>query len=209
MTPNRPALPAATAGPPGSRQAGNPGLSGAVSLRDAPHVETTIRPAALTPRRAPGDVLLHPVMLAALALLILNDHVLKRTSPGPITGKLSDVAGLVVLPVVLVAAWELLGRNEARRASAGRTVILLALAVTGIGFAIVKTQAAAADAFGLALGMAQWLPVSLQHLAIGEAIASIGTAPVLADPTDLIALPALGVAAWLLRSQGARDERHR
>jgi len=57
--------------------------------------------------RPPGDVLVRPIALAALALLILNDHVLKSAFPGPLTGKLSDVAGLMLFPIVLVAGWEL------------------------------------------------------------------------------------------------------
>jgi len=37
--------------------------------------------------RPPGDVLVRPIALAALALLILNDHVLKSAFPGPLTGR--------------------------------------------------------------------------------------------------------------------------
>ena len=45
--------------------------------------------------------LLHPAFLAALSVLAANDHVLKTAAPGVVTGKLSDIAGLVVLPVLL------------------------------------------------------------------------------------------------------------
>ncbi len=45
--------------------------------------------------------LLHPATIAATVLLIANDHLLKRAWPGPVTGKLSDVAGLVLAPPVL------------------------------------------------------------------------------------------------------------
>ncbi len=69
--------------------------------------------------------LIHPVTVAATALLILNDQVLKAAYPGWLTGKLSDVAGLVmappllaVLPVLLVAGC---GRLPVRR----RTVRVL------------------------------------------------------------------------------------
>ncbi len=48
--------------------------------------------------------LLHPVSLASMALLGLNDHVLKGLFPGLITGKLSDFAGLVFFPLVLEIA---------------------------------------------------------------------------------------------------------
>lgn len=42
------------------------------------------------------DVLLSPAFIAALILLLLNDYFLKYSSPGWITGKLSDFAGLFV-----------------------------------------------------------------------------------------------------------------
>ena len=64
-------------------------------------------PARPLPRSVPADALLHPLALAALVLLILNDHLLKDLAPGPLTGKLSDVAGLVVLPLIILGAWEL------------------------------------------------------------------------------------------------------
>lgn len=48
--------------------------------------------------------LLHPAWWLALFLLVLNDHWLKGSAlPGWFTGKLSDFAGLVVAPVLLVA----------------------------------------------------------------------------------------------------------
>ena len=45
-------------------------------------------------RALPAGELFHPVTLAALALLVVNDRVLKGALPGAVTGKLSDVAGL-------------------------------------------------------------------------------------------------------------------
>jgi hypothetical protein len=50
-------------------------------------------------------VFAHPLFVIALVVLVLNDHVLKGSGivPGVITGKLSDVAGLMVAPAVL--AW--------------------------------------------------------------------------------------------------------
>jgi hypothetical protein len=51
----------------------------------------------------PEYPLLHPVPLFALATLILNDHVLKQRYPGWVTGKLSDVAGMVFFPLLLLA----------------------------------------------------------------------------------------------------------
>ncbi|GAB5534216.1 MAG: hypothetical protein Rubg2KO_04650 [Rubricoccaceae bacterium] len=55
--------------------------------------------------------LLHPAFLLALAVLLLNDHVLKDAFSSPITGKLSDIAGLVVLPVLLTALLRIQNRQ--------------------------------------------------------------------------------------------------
>jgi hypothetical protein len=46
-------------------------------------------------------LLAHPLTTAAFAVLAINDHVLKSRFPGVVTGKLSDVAGLVGLTIVM------------------------------------------------------------------------------------------------------------
>ena len=78
--------------------------------------------------------LTHPVLLAATALLLLNDHVWKAAYGNALTGKLSDVAGL--LAFAWCAAAVLPRRRWAR---------VLAFAGTGAGFAWFKS--AAADGF--------------------------------------------------------------
>src|SRR5690349_14518972 len=62
------------------------------------------------PARAglPINELLAPLPLVALALLGINDWVLKPSSaPEWLTGKLSDFAGLFVFPLVATAAFDL------------------------------------------------------------------------------------------------------
>ncbi|HET7501896.1 MAG TPA: hypothetical protein VFK02_12855 [Kofleriaceae bacterium] len=39
--------------------------------------------------------LTRPIAIAAIALLVVNDHVLKAAYPGFVTGKLSDFAGMM------------------------------------------------------------------------------------------------------------------
>ncbi len=65
--------------------------------------------AATTPRTGdplPLQEFLHPVCVVALLILIVNDHFLKGAGilPWWITGKLSDVAGIVFFPLLLTAA---------------------------------------------------------------------------------------------------------
>lgn len=54
-------------------------------------------------KKSSVSLLLHPIFLVSLTLLLLNDFYWKYTHHNWLTGKLSDVAGLVVLPVFLRA----------------------------------------------------------------------------------------------------------
>ena len=144
-----------------------------------------------------ADLLLHPVALVALAVLVLNDHVLKAAYPGFLTGKLSDIAGVALLPLVLVAGWELLGAALGRGSGPRPRVLGAAILVTGIGFAVVKLLPPAAEAFGWVLGAVQWPFALASGLVAGHALLAPAAAPIVADPTDLLALPALWLAAWV------------
>lgn len=131
---------------------------------------------------------LHPVALAALALLVVNDWVLKpRWGPNLLTGKLSDVAGLAAAPVVLTALVGLVLR--APRALGARVDpfltrrrLALAVAATGAGFAAIKLSPTAAGWFTAAIGLVRPASVAL-------------------DRTDLLCLPMLAVAWWIGRDE--------
>lgn len=132
--------------------------------------------------------------LAALAVLALNDHWLKGAgiAPGWLTGKLSDVAGLVFFPLLLTASLDCALLAIARLSGARidfslrRWKLALAIASTGAAFAALKMipgLAAAAE----------------------DAAATLGwSIRIAADPTDLLALPALAVAAALGEAEIAR-----
>ncbi|MDX8148899.1 hypothetical protein SK854_42750 [Lentzea sp. BCCO 10_0061] len=119
----------------------------------------------------------HPLTVAATAVLLLNDHVFKQAWPGVVTGKLSDVAGLVVAPAVLGLLFGLF--------RAGPFGAAAATLLTGAGFAWVKLSRTGAE-----VASAAWSVVN-------------GPSVVLADPSDLIALPALGLAWWAWRRAAA------
>jgi hypothetical protein len=131
--------------------------------------------------------LLAPLPLVALAVLALNDWVLKPLAPAHLpfwlTGKLSDFAGLAVFPLVATAAFDLL-LWIAWRAGVNvdftlrRWKLVVAISLTGGGFALMKLVPEVALAVARAIGLA------------------FGGAAVMPDPTDLIALPALLFAWW-------------
>lgn len=60
--------------------------------------------------RAVLKALSHPISLFAIALLLANEHILKVVTPFPLTGKLSDFAGLFFFPYLLAGllglVWE-------------------------------------------------------------------------------------------------------
>ncbi len=124
-----------------------------------------------------------PLPLAAVALLGVNDHVLKATWPGCVTGKLSDVAGCFFLPLFLSALLAL--------ATRWRLGLRLALgaSVTVVLFCAIKLSPAAAA------GVADVLT------ALGR---QVGLPPsrIVADATDLAALPFAGLAIWHGSSSG-------
>ncbi|MDX2009640.1 MAG: hypothetical protein SFW67_05600 [Myxococcaceae bacterium] len=123
------------------------------------------------------DLLLRPLALAAVATLALNDHVLKPWLHNALTGKLSDVAGCFVLPLFVAAVLDALGVRAPRlRLGVGAIATL-------VFFTALKGSPVVASRVSEVLAGA-W------HV-IGQR-----GGPILADPTDLLALPAIG-AAWV------------
>lgn len=126
-----------------------------------------------------------PLPLAAVGLLALNDHVLKARFPGLLTGKLSDVAGCFVMPLFVSAALALATRWRPRARLAVGAVATVAL------FGAVKLSPGAATLVAGALD-AVWAP--------------LGASPgrIVADPTDLVALPLVALAfVYGARNAGA------
>ena len=148
------------------------------------------------PTRVAGDGLLHPVAVAAVVLLVLNDHLFKPILPGLLTGKLSDVAGLLLAPVLAVAAIELTLAARRRRASPNQRWLFVICALTATIFIAVKTTGAGALALGVVLGIGQWAGGMVLAPLLGPppqpAIASVAV-----DPTDLVALGSVAAALAL------------
>lgn len=142
----------------------------------------------------PGDAMLHPAVLGALVLLIVNDHLLKGALAGTalsvVTGKLSDVAGLAFFPVLLFSLAEI----AMRRAPASVPIVLACVVVTELVFALTKTWTPAADLYRFAIASLQWPVHAIVALADGRAAPGLAAVRHVMDPTDLVALPAAGLA---------------
>ena len=133
----------------------------------------------------PCDELVAPLPLAALAVLVLNDHYLKHAWRQPwITGKLSDFAGLFVFPLVLTSLWNV-GRVGARKLLGSAKdappvrltsrQLLAAAAGTGIAFTAIKLSPPLGEALAGAL----------------ESLFPFAEFAFVPDPTDLLALAVL------------------
>lgn len=151
------------------------------------------------PAASPGDGLLHPAALVALAGLIVNDQILKAAWPGVVTGKLSDVAGLVVAPLVIQAAWEIGQWTAGRWQGPTRSVLAGAIVAVGLGFAAVQLWDLASDAYGWVLGAAQWPFRAVAAVLMGIPAPGVAAVIATADAEDLLALPALAITWWVGR----------
>lgn len=148
----------------------------------------------------PGARLAHPVALVAIAALVLNDHVWKQAFPGVVTGKLSDFAGLAFFPLFLQAGVEW-ARAAARRPAAGSDRVLgAAVIATAVVFALVKLDTPVTDLYRVGLGALQWPWHAAVAIAEARAVPTAPAVRIVADPTDLLALPAVFVA-WLVGRQ--------
>lgn len=166
---------------------------------------------------APGEILLAPVVVASALLLGLNDHFLKAAYHNDMTGKLSDFAGLVVLPCVLLAMGEWAGfalegireglerrglsraRNTrvevaAARWRASSRAALFVCSGAGFAFAALKLSVPASDLYCRV--------VSALSLIFQGTPLELGVPRNVVDPTDLVALPALLIPFWLAVRRG-------
>ncbi len=126
--------------------------------------------------RSPSRALLHPLFLGPLAVLALNDHVLKGASllPGSVTGKTSDFAGMLVAPLLLAA---IVGVRSERGWRWAHIAVGSVFAAIQLSFAFAGAWSSLMGAVGF-----PWVITS--------------------DVTDLVALPMLLVSwHWLGRAQ--------
>ena len=131
----------------------------------------------------------HPLSLSMLALWIVNDHLLKGWYGNAWTGKLSDVAGLIVFPLFLFALFEVFVSVERPRRA-----LLTSITVAGVFFVGLNTSDAFSDSVCLVLGGLQWPLKAIVSLAQGGGLPSYVPTAATPDLTDLYTLPALWLA---------------
>lgn len=167
------------------RRPGLPGQVPSQGVSAGPSREAALR----------ANFLLAPIFLASLGLLLLNDFVLKPFIPGPVSGILSDLAGIVFFPVLLVGlaellAWLLPGRPLARPSWFVWSTVFVVAAFLLVKYTTVGHEfyVAAIQPMGGLIG-----PLGL------------GTTGASSDPWDLLALLLLPVPIWLGWHYRARE----
>lgn len=134
--------------------------------------------------------------MAALALLAVNDHLLKAAFPGLLTGKLSDVAALIVVPPIVVELARLAAGPLWSPAARRRTAIAAGILVAGL-LATVKVDPVANAWYATLLGLVQWPVTTVVAVLEGTSIGGPLAAPTIIDPGDLAALPAAALGTWV------------
>lgn len=128
---------------------------------------------------------LHPGGLLATVVLATNDWLLKPSAlDAAVTGKLSDVAGMIIAPLWLATALSWV-------TTLNRRVVAFSIASVVVMFVAIKTSLPAARAMESAL-------------AIATKLAGLATPRIVVDASDLIALPAVLIAWWIARDDMAR-----
>lgn len=120
--------------------------------------------------------LAHPLIILALGLILLNAALLQPASPSWLTGKLADLAWMVVLPVAAATLLGFIWRGSEK------LTFWIPAVVIACGFSLMKTLPAVN------------VLIKAQFFALFRVPLKLTL-----DPTDLIALPGIFLAAWVWR----------
>jgi apolipoprotein N-acyltransferase len=134
-------------------------------------------------------------------VLGLNDRYWKYAYPSWVTGKLSDVCGLVVFPLLLWSSAQLAWRRQ----SPPRWLLDCTLIATGLTFSWIKLSHPAGAHY---TALASSLLGVLHNLAASFGLPALFTSKAhhTVDPTDLLALPALLVARSIAQRAQSNSE---
>jgi hypothetical protein len=154
--------------------------------------------------RAPGAALLHPALPFSLLVLLVNDHWLKHTHPGVLSGKLSDFATMLLLPVLLHALFELgygFCRGHAPTPALSNGALVASIALASIVFGLPEVWKPAETAYCYGMAVLRWPFRALACAFSGHALPALRPCAATADVTDLLAL-ASAYLAWRIARRG-------
>jgi len=132
-----------------------------------------------TTRIHPTSALLSPRWLAAVAVLAVNDHIVKNVAPGVVSGKLSDLAGMVVAPALLACVLAVRSRGGllACHVAVGAVFALLKISSTAAGWWPWRVVVDPTDLIALPMLMIgwRWLLPAMQRPLTATARAGLAT----------------------------------
>ncbi len=154
--------------------------------------------------RAPGAALLHPALPSSLLVLLVNDHWLKRTHPGVLSGKLSDFATMLLLPVLLHALFELgyaFIKRHAPTPMLSNRALLASIVISSLVFGLPELWKPAETAYCYGMAVLRWPFRAFGALLTRHALPEFRRCAATADLTDLLALSSEYVA-WRVARRG-------
>ena len=134
-------------------------------------------------------LLTHPTVLAAIGLLAVNDHLLRRNWPSALTGKLGDFCWLFFFPALLAAV--VIALAPARLSRRPERVLLGCMAFTGLVFVSANTLEPVRAWVESVVGLLTGVRITITQ-----------------DPTDTVALLTF-VPLWIVASQRSTFRRPR
>ncbi|HEU5076742.1 MAG TPA: hypothetical protein VFU02_21280 [Polyangiaceae bacterium] len=141
--------------------------------------------------------LTHPLTVASFALLLLNDHWLKTDHPGWLSGKLSDVAFMVLAPLWLFSAWSRLTQKRGWSAAARHRALRACVLLIGLTLVLMETTAWGDWLYRYGLGALQFPFRSAATWLVHADWPEFRPVQATRDLTDLFCLPFLIVALWV------------
>ncbi|MFZ4434526.1 MAG: hypothetical protein ACOYOQ_15140 [Microthrixaceae bacterium] len=132
--------------------------------------------------------------------MLVNDLVLKQHFPGVVSGKLSDFAGPIYFPLLLVSVAEVLRwAVRCRPWELPPVATLITALVVGVVFVLIKVWEPAADLYRPGVAAALWPPRALGSLALGHGVPPLRPITLYQDRWDLLGLVVLPVPWWVAR----------
>ena len=128
-----------------------------------------------------------------------NDHMFKAWFGNALTGKLSDVAGLAVVPLIPLCVYGLLCSARKRSPVHNILVLLTSLITVGGLFSAVNTLPMCSEAYQWSMAWVQWPFRALFQLVVDQPLPVVSPLAHTLDPTDLVALPALYIPWWVTK----------
>ena len=145
----------------------------------------------------PGDCIRHPLCVFMLWLWLLNDHIFKDLWGNDLTGKLSDISGLVVFPLMFIATYEMICAFRQKAATHLHLVLWFSLGFSAMIMILINLSDWSADLCRVGLGVLQWPFRCLWSLSI----VPLQEVYLTMDPTDLWTLGALIIPYYIVFSR--------